>query len=241
MTENLNCMVIDDEPLALSLLSDYISKMPSLNLVHAVSNPLAAVSYLKTEEIDLIFLDMQMPELNGIEFLSLLQKKCMVIVTTAYSEYALDGYSFEVIDYLLKPITMARFIVAIEKAMERFRMNKALAEASIPANTINHIFIKTDKRIIKINLGDIYYFEGARDYVVIHTETDVILTLQSMKSIQQLLPTDQFIRVHKSYIVAFDKIKFIERSRINIKDKLIPITETYKENFFKKIGRDATS
>jgi len=243
MAENLNCMVVDDEPLALSLLSDYISKMPGLNLVRAVSNPLAAISYLKIEEIDLIFLDMQMPELNGIEFLNLLQKKCMVIVTTAYSEYALDGYNFEVIDYLLKPITMARFMVAIEKAADRFKMNKALADTSISinTNTVNHIFIKTENRIIKMNLSDIYYFEGARDYIVIHTQTEVILTLQSMKSIQQLLPADQFIRVHKSYIVAFDKIRFIERNRISIKEKLIPITETYKDNFFKRIGRNITS
>ncbi|MCX2476963.1 LytTR family DNA-binding domain-containing protein [Pedobacter sp. MC2016-05] len=243
MAENLNCMVVDDEPLALSLLSDYISKMPGLNLVRAVSNPLAAISYLKIEEIDLIFLDMQMPELNGIEFLNLLQKKCMVIVTTAYSEYALDGYNFEVIDYLLKPITMARFMVATEKATDRFKMNKALADTSISLNTnaVNHIFIKTENRIIKMNLSDIYYFEGARDYIVIHTEAEVILTLQSMKSIQQLLPAYQFIRVHKSYIVAFDKIKFIERNRISIKEKLIPITDTYKDNFFKRIGRDISS
>lgn len=236
-------MIVDDEPLALSLLSDYISKIPGLNLVRAVSNPLAAISYLKIEEIDLIFLDMQMPELNGIEFLNLLQKKCMVIVTTAYSEYALDGYNFEVIDYLLKPITMARFVAAIEKATYRFKMNNALADTSISlnTNTVNHIFIKTENRIIKINLSDIYYFEGARDYVVIHMQNDMILTLQSMKSIQQLLPKDQFIRVHKSYIVAFDKIGFIERNRISIKEKLIPITDTYKENFFKRIGRDTTS
>lgn len=241
MAEILNCMVVDDEPLALSLLSDYISKMPGLNLVRAVSNPLAAISYLKIEEIDLIFLDMQMPELNGIEFLNLLQKRCMVIVTTAYSEYALDGYNFEVIDYLLKPITMARFMLAIEKAVERSKMNKALTDTVISPNTVNHIFIKTENRIMKINLADIYYFEGARDYVIIHTQSDMILTLQSMKSIQLLLPIDQFIRVHKSYIIAFDKIKFIERSRVNIKDKLIPITETYKEHFFKRIGRDITS
>jgi len=238
MAENLNCMVVDDEPLALSLLSDYISKLPGLSLIRAVSNPLAAISYLKIEEIDLIFLDMQMPELNGIEFLNLLQKKFMVIVTTAYSEYAMDGYNFEVIDYLLKPITMARFMLAIEKAKERYKMNKALTDVVVLPSTINHIFIKTENRIIKINLADIYYLEGARDYVVIHTQTDMILTLQSMKSIQQLLPADQFIRVHKSYIVAFDKIKFIERGRINIKEKLIPITETYKDNFFKRIGRD---
>ena len=241
MDENLNCMVVDDEPLALSLLSDYISKTPGLNLVRAVSNPLAAISYLKIEEIDLIFLDMQMPELNGIEFLNLLQKKCMVIVTTAYSEYAMEGYNFEVIDYLLKPITMARFMLATEKAKERSKMNKALTDVVALPSTVTHLFIKTGNRIIKINLADIYYFEGARDYVVIHTQKDMILTLQSMKSIQQLLPADQFIRVHKSYIVAFDKIKFIERGRINIKEKLIPITETYKDNFFKSIGRDTSS
>ncbi|MGA9649937.1 LytR/AlgR family response regulator transcription factor [Pedobacter sp.] len=235
MANVLNCMVVDDEPLALSLLSDYIEKTPGLNLISAVSNPLAAISYLKSEAIDLIFLDMQMPELSGLEFLELLQKKCMVIVTTAYSEFAIDGYRFEILDYLLKPITMANFQIAVEKAWLLAAKNKFFNETNSSQPQQSYIFIKTENRFVKINHADICYFEGARDYVVIRTINETILTLQSMKSIQESLPEPTFMRVHKSFIVSLDKIDFIERGRISIRDKLIPISDSYKEIFFKYI------
>ncbi|GAA3974695.1 LytTR family DNA-binding domain-containing protein [Pedobacter ginsengiterrae] len=235
MANVLNCMVVDDEPLALSLLSDYIEKTPGLNLISAVSNPLAAISYLKSEAIDLIFLDMQMPELSGLEFLELLQKKCMVIVTTAYSEFAIDGYRFEILDYLLKPITMANFQIAVEKAWLLAAKNKFFNETNSSQPQQSYIFIKTENRFVKINHADICYFEGARDYVVIRTINETILTLQSMKSIQKSLPEPNFMRVHKSFIVSLDKIDFIERGRISIRDKLIPISDSYKEIFFKYI------
>jgi len=235
MANVLNCMVVDDEPLALSLLSDYIEKTPGLNLISAVSNPLAAISYLKSEAIDLIFLDMQMPELSGLEFLELLQKKCMVIVTTAYSEFAIDGYRFEILDYLLKPITMANFQIAVEKAWLLAAKNKFFNETNSSQPQQSYIFIKTENRFVKINHADICYFEGARDYVVIRTINETILTLQSMKSIQESLPEPNFMRVHKSFIVSLDKIDFIERGRISIRDKLIPISDSYKEIFFKYI------
>jgi len=235
MANVLNCMVVDDEPLALSLLSDYIEKTPGLNLISAVSNPLAAISYLKSEAIDLIFLDMQMPELSGLEFLELLQKKCMVIVTTAYSEFAIDGYRFEILDYLLKPITMANFQIAVEKAWLLAAKNKFFNETNSSQPQQSYIFIKMENRFVKINHADICYFEGARDYVVIRTINETILTLQSMKSIQESLPEPNFMRVHKSFIVSLDKIDFIERGRISIRDKLIPISDSYKEIFFKYI------
>jgi len=235
MANVLNCMVVDDEPLALSLLSDYIEKTPGLNLISAVSNPLAAISYLKSEAIDLIFLDMQMPELSGLEFLELLQKKFMVIVTTAYSEFAIDGYRFEILDYLLKPITMANFQIAVEKAWLLAAKNKFFNETNSSQPQQSYIFIKTENRFVKINHADICYFEGARDYVVIRTINETILTLQSMKSIQESLPEPNFMRVHKSFIVSLDKIDFIERGRISIRDKLIPISDSYKEIFFKYI------
>ncbi|WP_316755036.1 LytTR family DNA-binding domain-containing protein [Pedobacter aquatilis] len=235
MANVLNCMVVDDEPLALSLLSDYIEKTPGLNLISAVSNPLAAISYLKSEAIDLIFLDMQMPELSGLEFLELLQKKCMVIVTTAYSEFAIDGYRFEILDYLLKPITMANFQIAVEKAWLLAAKNKFFNETNSSQPQQSYIFINTENRFVKINHADICYFEGARDYVVIRTINETILTLQSMKSIQESLPEPTFMRVHKSFIVSLDKIDFIERGRISIRDKLIPISDSYKEIFFKYI------
>jgi len=196
---------------------------------------LAAISYLKSEAIDLIFLDMQMPELSGLEFLELLQKKCMVIVTTAYSEFAIDGYRFEILDYLLKPITMANFQIAVEKAWLLAAKNKFFNETNSSQPQQSYIFIKTENRFVKINHADICYFEGARDYVVIRTINETILTLQSMKSIQESLPEPNFMRVHKSFIVSLDKIDFIERGRISIRDKLIPISDSYKEIFFKYI------
>ena len=237
MSRSLNCMVVDDEPLALSLLSDYIEKTPGLKLICAVSNPMAAISYAKSELIDLIFLDMQMPELSGIEFLELLQKKCMVIITTAYSEFAIDGYRFEVLDYLLKPITLANFLAAIEKAKSR-SIHNVMADPNPLVQKQNYLFLKSENRFVKINHATICYFEGARDYVVVKTITETILTLQSLKSIQEMLPKEDFIRVHKSFIISVDKIDFIERDRISIANKLIPLSETYKQAFFKLIGKE---
>ncbi|MDB5091343.1 MAG: DNA-binding response regulator [Mucilaginibacter sp.] len=230
----INCIVVDDEPLALALLSDYIARIPHLHLIEATSDPLVALDLAKTDSVDLIFLDMQMPELNGLQFLKILQKRCLVIVTTAYSQYALDGYEHHVVDYLLKPITLDRFIMAVEKAEERFNgmlQKHKIAAAPAPALS-QHIFVKTDYRIVKINLDDIYYLEGARDYVIINTVAGQVLTLQSMKSLEELLPANLFVRVHKSYIVALNKISFIARSRVSVNGHLLPISDTFKDKLF---------
>jgi len=232
----INCVVVDDEPLALALLGDYIAKMPGLTLVESTSEPLRALELAKSDKTDLVFLDMQMPEINGLQFMKILQKRCMVIITTAYSEYALDGFEHHVVDYLLKPITIERFMIAVEKAQERFNSLQKNIEVNQSVSSLSqpqHIFVKTDYRIVKINLDDIYYLEGARDYVIIHTTTGQVLTLQSMKSLGEMLPVGRFVRVHKSYIVALNKISFIERSRISVNQQLIPISDTYKEQFFK--------
>jgi DNA-binding LytR/AlgR family response regulator len=230
----LKCIIVDDEPLALALLSDYVGKFTGLELIAATSDPVKALQLVKIASPDLIFLDMQMPELNGVQFLKILQQRVMVIITTAYSEYALDGYEHHVVDYLLKPIMPDRFMIAVEKAQQRHDSNYAVSlkekehdRSSRPA----FIFIKTDHRTVKVDLADIYYLEGARDYVIIHTISDQILTAQSMKNLEELLPFDQFIRVHKSYIIALSKINYIERSRIAIKDQLIPVSDSYKESF----------
>ncbi len=226
----INCIIVDDEPLALALLGDYIAKIPSLNLVESTSDGLAALAMAKSDKIDLVFLDMQMPELTGLQFMKILQKRCMVIITTAYADYALDGYEHQVIDYLLKPITIERFMIAVEKAQQQFYGLIHKQETDSPAITplAEHIFVKTEYRIVKINLSDIYYLEGARDYVIIHTVAEQIITLQSMKSLEESLPANLFVRVHKSYIIALSKINYIERSRISINKQLIPISDTYK-------------
>jgi len=233
----LNCIVVDDEPLALALLSDYIRKIPDLNLIEATSNPLTALELVKKDDIDLIFLDMQMPELNGVQFMKILQRRCMVVIVTAYSEFALDGYNHHVIDYLLKPVTLDRFVIAIEKALERHRLSNLENLRSQPQSNPEtpYIFVKTDYRIVKILLDDIYFLEGAGDYVVIHTNTDQVLTLQSLKALEDLLPSASFIRVHKSFIVSLSKINFIERNRISIKNQLIPVSDSYKSQLFDHI------
>jgi DNA-binding LytR/AlgR family response regulator len=232
----LSCMVVDDEPLALSLIGDYVSKVPGLFLAYTISDPLQALEIVKRETIDLIFLDIQMPELNGIQFLKILQKKSMVIITTAYSEYALDGYEHHVIDYLLKPVTLERLMISADRAFERYRALQREEKPLVQSNPdVQHIFVKTEYRIVKVDLNEIYYLEGARDYVLIHLADEKILTLQSMKSIEKDLPERQFIRVHKSFIIAINKIAFIERGRVSIKKAMIPVSDTYRENFLKRL------
>lgn len=231
----LKCLVVDDEPLAQTLLSDYIRKTPGLNLVAAVSDPLQGLEWVRQTPPDLVFLDMQMPELDGVQFLQIMQQRCLVIVTTAYSEYALAGYEHHIVDYLLKPITLERFLIATQKAQRRFQADQQGPVAAVGPPESTFIFIRTEYKILKINLSDIYYFEGARDYVVIHTTTEKVLTLQSLRSLEAQLPAEQFMRIHKSYVVAFARIEFIERNRISIRQQLLPISETYRETFFKRL------
>jgi len=189
----------------------------------------------------LVFLDVQMPELTGIQFLKITNGKCKVILTTAYQEYALQGYELNVLDYLLKPIAFDRFYKAAQKAQELFSQNSSLNTVTetptTTAATITNdfIFVKTEYKIQKIYLDDILYIEGLKDYISIYTKTERIITLQSMKKMEEVLPDHKFIRVHKSYILAPDKIESIERSRIYIADKIIPIGDTFRDGFFKMI------
>ncbi|TKC00838.1 LytR/AlgR family response regulator transcription factor [Pedobacter cryophilus] len=237
----IKCLVVDDEPLAIDILEDYISKIPFLSLVKSYQNPIEALSAVQEGDIDLVFLDVQMPELTGIQFLKIANGKCKVILTTAYSQYALDGYELNVVDYLLKPIAFDRFYKAAQKAKELLCSTPAQATvietqvaAPIPV-AHNFIFVKTEYKIQKIYLDDILFIEGLKDYISIYTQKERIITLQSMKKIDEALPDHLFVRVHKSYIVALDKIESIERSRIFIKDKVIPIGDTHRDYFFKMI------
>lgn len=232
----IRCLVVDDEPLALDILTDYIDKVPFLKLVAATTSAFEALAIAQKDEIDLIFLDVQMPELTGIQFLKILNGKCNVILTTAYSQYALDGYELDVADYLLKPIAFDRFYKSVLKVQNTLQQVSPQAPVKIIDNTINSfIFVKTEHRIQKIYLDDILYIEGLKDYISIFTKTERVITLQHMKKMEESLPAGRFIRVHKSYIVSIDKIESIERSRIQICDKTIPIGDTYRDNFFKVI------
>lgn len=232
----IRCLIVDDEPLALDILIDYIEKVPALQLVKATTSAFEALSIAQSEQIDLIFLDVQMPELTGIQFLKVLNGKCKVILTTAYSQYALDGYELDISDYLLKPIAFDRFYKAVSKVQNQHQSIAQQVAAEKPQSlSPDFIFVKTEHRIQKIYIDDILYIEGLKDYVSIFTPTERVITLQNMKKMEEALPGGRFSRVHKSYIVAIDKIESIERSRIQIGDKIIPIGDTYRENFFKQI------
>jgi DNA-binding LytR/AlgR family response regulator len=233
----IRCLVVDDEPLALHILEDYISKMPFLTLVKVTTNPIEALQLVQEGRIDLVFLDVQMPELTGIQFLRIANGKAKVILTTAYSQYALEGYELDVIDYLLKPIAFDRFFKAVQKAQAILQPSskpEVKAETSPQSDFLSDfIFVKTEHKIQKVYLNDILFIEGLKDYISIFTAAERIITLQNMKKMEDALPEKHFIRVHKSYIVSLNKIDSIERSRIFIRDKVIPVGDTYREEFFK--------
>jgi DNA-binding LytR/AlgR family response regulator len=230
---SISCLIVDDEPLARSLLTDYVKKIPYLNLLDASSSPLTAIEILRSTPVDLLFLDIQMPEITGISLLKALQKKPLVILTTAYSEYALEGYELDVIDYLLKPITFERFLRAVEKANQRLTtpapapVIKNIPDAVVPP----FVFVKDGTKLVKVRWEDILYVEGLKDYVTIHTRTQKIVTLQRLKSMEEQLPPDKFIRIHHSYIVAVDAIDVIHKGEVQIGPVTIPVSDTYRKSF----------
>jgi two-component system LytT family response regulator len=241
----LRCIAVDDEPLALDIIEDYVSKVPFLELVKRTENAIEALQLVQAGGIDLVFLDIQMPELTGIQFLKIANNKASYILTTAYSQYALESYDLNVSDYLLKPIAFDRFYKAVEKVHNQAKTAEPAAVAqpvpvSAPFSASNHsvqdfIFVKTEHKIQKIQLDDILYIEGLKDYISIFTRAERVITLQNMKKMEETLPKGQFVRVHKSYIISLDKIESIERSRIAINGKVIPIGDTYRDEFFKHI------
>jgi DNA-binding LytR/AlgR family response regulator len=240
----IRCLVVDDEPLALHIIEDYISKVPFLTLVKSTTNPIEALTMVQEGGVDLVFLDVQMPELTGIQFLKISNGKAKMILTTAYPQYALEGYELDVVDYLLKPIAFDRFFKAVQKAQAILRPSAsvpAIAEQPQPQQQLqsdfmsDFIFVKSEHKIQKVYLRDILFIEGLKDYISIFTPQERIITLQNMKKMEDALPERHFVRVHKSYIVSLNKIDSIERSRIWIGDKIIPVGDTYRDDFFKII------
>jgi two-component system, LytTR family, response regulator len=232
----VNCIAIDDEPLALDIITEYCHKVPFLNLLESFNNPVDSIQYLMNNQVDLLFLDIQMDQLTGIQLLNVLKAKPMVIFTTAYDSFALQGYELDAIDYLLKPISFERFLKAVDKVYDKLQMqqhhkNEPAEHAQPIAAKDDYIFIKTEFRYEKVDFNDILYIEGKGDYLCIVTTKKKIMTLQGFKKMEESLPHNNFCRVHKSYIIAIDKIESIERSRIKIKDQLIPVSDSYKECF----------
>ena len=234
----LTAVAIDDEPLALEVIERFAAKSEDLDLLMAFENPLEAISFLQDNKVDLIFLDIQMPDLTGIQLLESLVYKPMIVFTTAYSQYAVDSYELGAIDYLLKPVSLDRFLKAINKAVGFVRAQEALDEKSNEAPDIkDYMFIKSDTRFFKVNLGEILYIEGMRDYVAVHTPERRIMTLMSMGKMMDKLPESDFMRVHKSYIIGLNHIQLIQNNRVAIDDKEIPISNSYKESFLAFVER----
>jgi two-component system LytT family response regulator len=229
----INCIVIDDEPLAISKLSGFIEKVPELKLSRSFDNALEAIGWLKENPTDLIFLDIQMDQLTGIQFLEATQSSCHVIITSAYDQFAIKGFELNVSDYLLKPFSFERFLRAVNKIMDYYLMKSETQTFS--SDSDQFIFVKTEYRLERIDINEIQYIEGMKDYLRIVCASKKIMTLQSFSKLEEILPSKKFCRVHKSFIVALDKIKSVERGVILISDQRIPVSNTYKEAFFSRI------
>jgi two-component system, LytTR family, response regulator len=247
----INCILVDDEPLALTRARDFVSKLPYLNPVASFDNAYEALAYLKTNTVDILFLDINMDEFSGIQLLETSTVKCQVIITTAYPQYALKGYDLKVTDYLLKPYTFERFVQAVDRAQSNIQKETTtpneppITTAPETTPTKKFIFVKTEHRLEKILLSEILYIEGMGDYRRIHTTTKRIMTLQTFNDFEKEIPSTIICRVHKSYMVSLDKIESIEKERIKIatttlptvKEVHIPISETYKQTFYNLINQ----
>lgn len=225
--KKIKCIIVDDEPLAVSLLENYVEKIPFLELVFSSENPIEVLEFIQKNEADLVFLDIQMPELTGINFMKIVGDKMKYILTTAYSEYALEGYEHNVVDYLLKPISFDRFNKSVLKAQERFPLDET--------KEVNYFFVKSSGQQHRINFEDVFYIESIKDYVNIKTQTQEYIVLDTLKSLENQL-SENFIRVHKSFILNIDKVKSIGLKKVILSsEQEIPIGESYKINLLKNI------
>ena len=231
----LTCLIVDDEELARTLLENYISRLPYLKLAGKCSNPIEALQLLQHQSVDIIFLDIQMPEMIGTDFLKSLPQKPMVIFTTAYAEYALEGYELNVVDYLLKPFPFERFLKAVNKASDlaKLKNNKTITHSEKSTTEKNFILVKSEHKIYRISFDDIQYIQSMREYVAYYTPNGRILSLGSLKKLETDLPKNQFLRIHKSYIIAKAKVSTLEGNMVHIGKEKIPIGASYREEVLK--------
>ena len=239
-TLKITCIIVDDEPMALNLVESYVEKTPFLVLRKKCSSAIEAMEFLKTEPVDLLFLDIQMPDLTGIEFSKMLPKDTRVIFTTAFDQYALEGFKVEALDYLLKPFDYAEFLTAANKASTWFALVKGKQETMLSEKK-EFLFVKSEYKQLRIKLADVLYFEGLKDYIKIWLKdhSKPILTLMSLKSLEEELPETQFLRVHRSFIVSLNNIEVIERSQIIINNQRITVSDQYKQKFLEFIKRNS--
>jgi DNA-binding LytR/AlgR family response regulator len=236
MKDKLTCYIVDDEPLAQEILEEYIAKVPFLQLKGSFVSPLEATGSLDIDKPDLLFLDINMPDLNGLSFIPMLNPKPMIILTTACDQYALKAFDLEVKDYLLKPISFERFYKSVLRLYQEQSLRLQPEKMDIkPTNEQEYIFLKVGHRIKKVATGDILFVEGMKDYLRIHTTEEKIMTLLNFAKLVELLPPQTFIRVHRSFLVAIDKIDHIEKNRIRIADQIIPISDSYADAFYKML------
>lgn len=235
----MKCIIIDDEPLAVDLIKSFVEKVAFLELVTSFNNALDAISYINMHHIDLVFLDIEMPHFTGIDFINAIEKKPLIIFTTAYSNYAVEGFDFGAIDYLIKPIPFHRFLKAAVRAQQALSPNQIAPKIPQTA-TVEHndfMFFRSEFENVKINYTDILFIEGLKDYVKIYTnDGKYILTLMSLIKLEETLSTKGFSRIHRSYIVNLSHIKSIQKNKVLIREKRLPISESYKHHFFKKIN-----
>ena len=235
----INCIVIDDEALAIDLLEDYISRVPFLALVGKFTRATDSMELIRNGNVDLIFLDIHMPDITGIQFLKALGAEPMIIFSTAYPNYALEGFNLKILDYLLKPFHFDRFVQAVSKAQE---LHSLKSKPIVPGNDNDYIFVNSEHTLVRINFIDIIYIEGLKDYIKIYTtiKPKPIITRLSLKFLEEKLPSLNFIRIHKSFIVSIKKIDWVHNNSIRIGEKIIPIGEIQKEKFYKRIEGDAS-
>lgn len=233
----MKCIVVDDEALARKLLEKYISQIPNLELVATCKNPMEAAAVLQRESIDVMFLDIQMPQITGISFLKSLNQKPLVVFTTAYKQYALEGYALDIVDYLLKPFSFERFFQAVNKVSERLQSSSStIGKQEITENNIkDYILVKSEHRVHRIKFSEIDYIESMQAYVAFHINGKRILSLNTMKKLEVQLPKNQFIRIHKSYIAAIDKVELLEGNQVVIGKTKLPIGASYRERVMKGI------
>lgn len=227
---NIRCCVVDDEPLAAQLIASYVEKTPFMDLVGVFSSAQDAIKTILDENVDIVFLDIEMPQLNGVEFARVVPANCRVVFTTAYDAYAMQGYKVNALDYLLKPISYEDFVGAANKALQWCELN---SQANVEIDRREYIMVKSEYKLVQVPIKDIVYIEGLKDYVKIYLENEQksIMTLMSMKALEKYLPTSKFLRVHRSFIVNTTKIKVVERNRIVFGNQYIPVSESYKQAF----------
>ena len=233
----IDCIVIDDEYPARILMKEYIGQLTHLNLLGAFASPVKALDFLQDRSVDLIFLDIQMPELSGLEFINALKTRPLVILTTAYPDYALEGYTLDVVDYLLKPFQFDRFYQSVSKAKELLTLRSQAKKNSESATTDekNHIVVKADRKIYRVLLEDIYFIEGLREYVTFHTKQGKIISLDSLRRLEQTLPGPLFMRVHKSYIINKLKVESLQGNCLVVNNLYIPFSKNLKNKILKEV------